>query len=505
MSRQLSLSQAARLIGVKRTDIQKKIQENKLVVMEGTVTLEDLKIAFPDAQYEDNTIIEKMEKLMENAVHKMAMHEREGSQVDSLSRRLVKVNKELAEERQRAESMEELIDTLKERFMELEVSQEQGKTINSIKTWFRTACKTLESEKLITPVDGIEDQIKQFILPHVRLLPSHHDYVAEPSQSLLESALRSGLAVNYGCNNGNCGKCRARLISGEVEKINNHDYTFTESEKAQGYILTCSNSAVTDVTLETEEAVSADDIPLQTISAKVKHIARKGSDVVILDIQTPRSRRLRFLAGQRVELILDDHFNGDGQPVWGEYSIASCPCEPRNLQFHIPENADNKFASVVSGQLRNYENITIHGPSGNFVLDEDSANSLIFIAWDTGFAPVKSLIEHAISLDHADNIHLYWLTSKVEDHYFDNLCRSWSDALDNFSYSPLVSEPKIDKVAESLIKHLHSEHKHLHNHDLYVAAPRQLNQVLKSLFKANGVKSNNMHFESVAHSAGLKE
>ncbi|RKZ96802.1 MAG: hypothetical protein DRQ43_03970, partial [Gammaproteobacteria bacterium] len=93
MDRHLSLSQAARLIGVKRGDIQKKIQENKLIVMEGTVVLSDLKKAFPEAAYEDNTMLEKMEKFMQDAVHKMAQSERSGAQIDALTRRLLKINK----------------------------------------------------------------------------------------------------------------------------------------------------------------------------------------------------------------------------------------------------------------------------------------------------------------------------------------------------------------------------------------------------------------------------
>ena len=479
MDRHLSLSQAARLIGVKRADVQKKIQENKLTVMEGTVVLSDLKKAFPEAQYEDNTMLEKMEKFMHDAVHKMAQSEREGAQVDALSRRLVKVNKELAYERNRANHMEELIDGMKQKFMELNVSQTQQQTINDIKKWFHTAVRNMEEEKLLTPLGHLENQIKRFMLPHVRLLPSRHDYISEKADTLLDSALRAGLAVDYGCNNGQCGKCKAKLLSGKVEKTGHQDYVFSESEKAQGYILTCSNAAVSDVTLETEEAVSADDIPLQTIISKVKKTEQANDHVIILTLKTPRSQRLRFLAGQHIELILDKHLRENNRPINAEYSIASCPCEPSSLEFHIPVKDNEPFAYSVLNELSNNDSITLNGPHGSFVLDEESPNSLIFVAWDTGFAPIKSLIEHAMSLDHADTIHLYWLTTKVEKHYMDNLCRSWHDALDNFTYTRLVCEPKTDVVADALINHLHNEHNNLLNFNLYIAAPGHINHLLK--------------------------
>ncbi len=499
MDRHLSLSQAARLIGVKRGDIQKKIQENKLKVMEGTVTLSDLKKAFPEAQYEDNTMLEKVEKFMRDAVHKMAQSEREGAQIDALSRRLIKMNQELADERKRAEKMEELIDALKHRLMAINLGDNPEHALNDCKDWFHTEVRNLEIEKMITPIDHMEQQIHQFMLPHVRLLPSRHDFTSDKSETLLESALRSGLAVDYGCNNGKCGKCKAKLLSGKVEKTAHQDYVFSESEKAQGYILTCSNRAITDITLETEEAISADDIPLQSITAKVKKLQTINDHAIIMTLRPPRSQRLRFLAGQHVELIIPEGTGGSETELQAEYSIASCPCEPSTLEFHIPVNDQSNFGQAIIKHVKANNTLKLKGPYGSFVLDEDSPNSLIFVAWDTGFAPIKGLIEHAMSLDNADTIHLYWMTRKVEEHYLENLCRSWNDALDNFTYTPIVLEPKTDVVAESLIKHLHNEHRHLHNFDLYISAPGHLNHLLKPLLLANGVKPENMHFENTFH------
>ena len=509
MVRYLSLSQAARLIGVKRKDVQQKIQQNKLKVMEGTVVLSDLKKAFPEARYEDNTMLEKMEKNMRDAVHKMAQSEREGAQLDALSRRILKLNTELAGERNRATHMEELLDGMRQKFMEINLSPTEDNSFYKIKTWFNEALINLEDEVRIPPLQQMEKQIQQFMQPHVRLIPSQHNYISDKSETLLESALRSGLAVDYGCNNGKCGKCKAKLISGEVEKTAHQDYVFTANEKSQGYILTCSNSAVTDITLETEEAICADDIPLQTITAKIKKIQQLNNHILQLSLRLPRSQRLRFLAGQHLKLSLDKNLNEDGTPINAEYSIASCPCDPHNLEFHIPLTENEAFSNTLLANIKadrkTHESITLTGPKGNFVLNEDSPNSLIFVAWDTGFAPIRSLVEHAISLDQAEHVHLYWMTRKVENQYLENLCRSWNDALDNFNYTPILVEAKTAVVAESLIKHLHEEHSHLLNFDLYIAAPGHLNQFLKPLLISHGIKSENLQFESTFHGDEIQD
>ena len=499
MDRHLSLSQAARLIGVKRTDIQKKIQENKLIVMEGTVVLSDLKKVFPEAHYEDNTMLEKMEKFMQEAVHKMTQSEREGAQLNSLSQRIVKVNNELAQERNRVEQMETFIDGMKQKFIELSLYNNPEKSFNEIKQWFNEHLNEQYNNELSTHSERLEYQIKQFMQPHIKLLPSQHHYISEPKESILESALRSGLAVNYGCNNGQCGQCKARLLSGEIEKTRHQDYVFSASEKNQNYILTCSNTAMSDLILETEEAVSVKDIPLQTIIAKVKKINQNNPDIIILTLKTPRSQRLRFLAGQHIEISLTDHTDDDQLPLKENYSIASCPCDASNVEFHIPVNIKNPFTDAIMHTIKINDNITLNGPVGSFVLDEESPNSLIFVAWNSGFAAIKSLIEHAMSLNHAPNIHFYWMTTKTENHYLDNLCRSWNDALDNFTYSPILCEEKTNIITDSFMQNLHNDHNHLLNIDLYIATPKQLNQHFKTLLTSQGIKEQNMHFENIFH------
>mgnify|MGYP003471556228 CR=1 FL=1 len=41
----------------------------------------------------------------------------------------------------------------------------------------------------------------------VRFLPSGKEFTAEKNETVLEAALRSGISLNYSCNNGSCGGC----------------------------------------------------------------------------------------------------------------------------------------------------------------------------------------------------------------------------------------------------------------------------------------------------------
>lgn len=260
----------------------------------------------------------------------------------------------------------------------------------------------------------------------VRLLPSGHEYTLQPSDTLLEGALRAGLAPNYGCSSGNCGLCKARVVAGATTKIRHHDYVLSTADKAAGAVLMCSVAPASDLAVEAGEARTASEIPPQRIVARVRALTPLGAGVSLLHLQTPRTQRLRFLAGQHVTLGVD--------AARADFPIASCPCDDRNLHFHIADAADAATRALT--QLRLGDAVTVDGPKGEFTLSE-SERPVVFIAGDTGFAPIKSLAEHLMAVDETRPAHLYWL-APAGGHYMNNLCRSWTDALDAFRYTPVT-------------------------------------------------------------------
>jgi CDP-4-dehydro-6-deoxyglucose reductase len=301
---------------------------------------------------------------------------------------------------------------------------------------------------------------------HVQVKPSGHEFFVDGNDSLLEAALRAGLSLDYGCSIGNCGKCKARVVSGQVHRVRHSDYALPAAEKAAGVVLMCCHTAATDLVIEAREAHGAADMPLQTLDARVKAVSPLGADMRLLHLQTPRTQRLRFLAGQSVRLSL-------GEGAAASFPVASCPCDERNLHFHVRRRAGNAFAERVFAGLKDAHTVRIEGPRGEFVLDEESTRPLVFVAFDTGFAPVKSLIEHAMALDAAATLHLVWTASGEHGHYLDNLCRAWSDALDNFRYEPLAAAPDApdETLARPVLERVLQVHPRLGEVDVYVAGP----------------------------------
>lgn len=327
----------------------------------------------------------------------------------------------------------------------------------------------------------------------VTILPTGKKFLVEGAESILEAGLRSGLALDYGCSNGNCGLCKVRLESGEVQKISHHDYVFTESEKGMGYILSCSNTAVDNVVVEAREAGGVDDIPEQLVQIRIKKIERPDPGVIVLSTKTPRTNRLRFLAGQSATLAIA----GIGS---NRYSIASCPCDDMNLEFHILNNADDPVARHLHCGARVNETISLRGPQGSFCLNENSPNSLVFIAQGSGFAPIRGLIEHAMALDRAERMHLYWIADKDAGHYLNNLCRSWNDAFDNFTYLPIAAGDNSiagDEIISAIVEH----HENPAALDFYLCAREELTARIELWSVENAIPQNNLRTEKLIFSA----
>ena len=241
----------------------------------------------------------------------------------------------------------------------------------------------------------------------VELQSGKYTFHVDTFESILDAAIRAGVPLNYGCSNGNCGLCQAKVISGAIAPLRAHDFVIGDADKIQGHALMCSNSCQTDVVIDADVVASASDIPAQQLRIKVRKIDHVSDDLAIITLQVPRSVRLRFLAGQYVRVF-------DDQQHSHEYAIASCPCDEKRIEFHVRKLVDDAFSSMVFNQLRVGDWLNIQGPYGDFVVDDTQESPIVMIAFDTGFAAIKSLLEHITAQDKERSIFLYWLACGAE-------------------------------------------------------------------------------------------
>jgi ferredoxin len=75
--------------------------------------------------------------------------------------------------------------------------------------------------------------------------------VAE-NQPILEAAEQAGLDLPYQCRMGVCGVCAGMVLEGEIDQT--EAMFLSESEREEGYILTCIAEPRSDLKIKTQES-----------------------------------------------------------------------------------------------------------------------------------------------------------------------------------------------------------------------------------------------------------
>ena len=71
-----------------------------------------------------------------------------------------------------------------------------------------------------------------------------HEVHLQEGENVLDAALNAGLDIPYSCKGGVCCTCRTKVLEGQTEMLKN--FTLTDEEVSQGFVLSCQACATTD-------------------------------------------------------------------------------------------------------------------------------------------------------------------------------------------------------------------------------------------------------------------
>ena len=490
MSQWVTVWRAAQLVGVPRTELQARVRAGELATQEGLVATEALLQLYPQSQFEDAGLFERVTRIQDEAFSRRVRERLLPSQ-EVLAQRLFSQSRELGDLRRHLQQYHALVIELREALREAAAAAPGDAILARLDAHARAGLSRVLATEPVDVLDVMDDMLK-VMNAQVTVRPSGHQFTVEGHDTLLQAGLRGGLQLNYGCGNGSCGMCKVRVVAGEVAKIQHFDYPLSEAERQQGYALLCAHTAASsELVLETLEAGGPDDIAAQEIVTQLRAVSVLAPDTRLLHLQTPRSHRLRFLAGQSVTLGLAGP-TGDLQRTC---PVASCPCDDRNLHFFIGRDPNDAFASRLFDEtLKPGTPIMVRGPLGRFVLAEGT-RPLVFAACDLGFAPIKSLIEHALAVDEAPALSLYWLATRSDGHFMANQCRAWSAALDSFDHTLSLSKDAREgalQMAQAIRTDLFDI-----DCDFYLAGPSDFVESLSEALRTHGVAAAQISKEIV--------
>ncbi len=329
----------------------------------------------------------------------------------------------------------------------------------------------------LPPKRRAKDDLHLMVRPDNRIIP------ARPGETILEAVLREGIAFPYECRNGGCGQCKCTVSYGSVEQGPHQESALSAQERAGGQVLACSATPLSDVELEYVPQVLPGGIRPREYRAKVASMRKATDDVMIVKLEV-EGDPIRFYPGQYINICLPD-----GQRR--SFSFATAPHVGDAIELQIRLIPGGQFTTHVFTAMKVGDTITFEGPLGAFFLRDDSDKPIIFVAGATGFAPVKSMVEHAFHVGMKRRMILYWGVRSLRDLYLPDLPKQWAAEHPNFTFVPVLSAPapedrwtgRTGLVHEAIL----ADFPDLGGHQIYACGSVKMVEAAHPAFMAHGM------------------
>jgi CDP-4-dehydro-6-deoxyglucose reductase len=216
-----------------------------------------------------------------------------------------------------------------------------------------------------------------------------------------------------------------------------------------------------------------------------------GPDVARVLLAPTDGTRLRRLAGQYLDVLLDDGRRR-------AFSIANASEGDDPIELHVRRVAGGGFTRAVFDTLRVGDLLEVEGPLGTFVAREHSERAILLMAGGTGFAPIKALIEHFAALGTRRPMTLYWGAREPRDLYLRALPERWVREMPGFRFEPVVSDPgsahglRVGLVHEARLE----DHPDLSPFDVYMSGPPAMIDAGRRAFVDAGLPEDHLYYDS---------
>ncbi len=213
---------------------------------------------------------------------------------------------------------------------------------------------------------------------------------ASPDETILEAARKANVAIDAPCSgNGSCGKCKVKLISGEVTGIPSSH--ISEEEYAEGWRLSCCCKPASDVTVLVPDIASAYRSRMKTADLS------SGEEVAIFEALLAGVKEAGISLGNRFEVVditLDEPTLDDTMPD-NERLVravqAQTGCETVELPFYPMQRLpkvlrESSFTVSVLGE-RKSDSFMIYD-----VVGQTDKTPLCGLAIDIGTTTVSAVL-----------------------------------------------------------------------------------------------------------------
>lgn len=319
------------------------------------------------------------------------------------------------------------------------------------------------------------------------------DFHVEKDQTILQAARQQQIKLPFGCGNGTCGSCKVKLEQGEINYINDYQPSpLSKYETEQGMILCCMAEPKDDLLITIPKYSDYPEIPIKTFQATVLSKTRLTDNIYQLKMQVSGDELFLFYPGQYLQIILS-------QEQKRAFSLANQHNQDNIIELQISYQANGLFSEQLKNEITEGSTISFSGAYGNFLLQQQFKQDLIFVAGGTGIVPIKAMLEAYLKeVPEHIRVHLYWGVHTAAQLYLQDQLWQWQNQYPNFIYTPVVSATEHNwkgstgLVHEQIIK----DYESLQSRQLYIAGPPPMIKKCQDVFPAFKASEDNIFFDA---------
>ena len=234
-------------------------------------------------------------------------------------------------------------------------------------------------------------------LINIKIPKYNLNYQIDNKKNIIESSLDKNIKLAYSCKSGICGTCKAKIISGELNKNNKINHILSESEKENNIVLLCQATAKSsEIELEPLSPLprKVEKSIVREFISEVLSIKEINNNTMELYISVPKRFVYENKRNNYVEVLIPGKKNNEKYYIFVE-------CEENNInngtvKIIINKSEDLEVRKYIQANLIHGETITIKGPFQENIPEIPYNKPLLFLVENNYIINSLNLIKNLI-------------------------------------------------------------------------------------------------------------
>ena len=252
-------------------------------------------------------------------------------------------------------------------------------------------------------------------------------------QSVLSAFYSNKIFIPSACGGkGSCGFCKVTVPEGGGPVLPTELPYLSRREIKTNVRLACQVKIREDIIVTMPEEYLA----VQEFQAEVISTVSLTNDIKEVQFKLIEPEIMKQKAGQYIQLMCPTE---DGDFVYRAYSISSPPSQPDIVEI-IVRQVPGGIGSTYIHNLEVGDKVTLTGPYGDFILNEDPETEVICVGGGAGMAPMKNIIYTIYEKWPDRKCTLYFGCRNTSDTIYLDMFKKYKEEHPSFNYVYALSD-----------------------------------------------------------------